>query len=124
MTISNKELQESLSAIKSDDDIPANSSIVYFNENGLECSKTYKNICARQIEKDGKKFFQIKVGRNQKPFDPTDQNVNKKLNSKDQLTKGKLYNFQSVKGSCFDLYIRFLKNRQDSLLQATRRELS
>lgn len=82
-----------------------------------------EKACAKTVKGKDILTYHIALSRRRCLFDPNNKDKNNSLNAKDGLGK-KQFTLRDTNKRCFDLYLNYLKGRQQSLLILAQREMS
>lgn len=97
-------------------------SVSYYNVEG-QPTKSDADVCAAVV-KIGKRFaYKIKLSREGKLYDPKQNGPSYSLGMKDKLTGDDAFVLREVSPNAFELYLRYLQQRFDSLLLSAQREI-
>lgn len=94
-----------------------------YDESG-NLSQTAVSACAQMTKFGNTKIFKIKTSRGLKLYNPLNKSASYYLDAKDKTTKGSLFKFKEVNEDTFNLYLQFLRTKQDSFLFLAERKLA
>lgn len=98
--------------------------VTYYDAKGAaSLSLDSDKVCAVSTVGGNNLSFKVKVHRGGKLYNPLKEGRDYGLNKKDKTTNENAFKLRSVNDQCFNTYVRFLKNRADSLLTIAEREL-
>ena len=103
-------------------DNPIPTEIARYNEVGKASDKLNDTTCVALTLKTDKLIYRVKVDKNNKFYNPKDVDRFYGLNQRDRVTNTLQFKFREVNKSCFDLYIKYLQTKQDSILLLAERE--
>ena len=102
-----------------------NSSKVFkYNEKGeVDPEIKETNCCAEKYVSKDRSIYKVKIDRQKEFYNPLVNQVGYSISARDKMLNNPMFKFREVSEKCFGLYIRFLKERQESLYLAARREI-